>query len=92
MTCYCWGTTPPMATRAPSCASPVPNPPISGARPLTATLRLYQFDEITQTVPLSVTVYRVNSAWTEAAANWTLDADKFAEAYQFGSLPAAPGR
>ena len=52
---------------------PLPAPPVSGAQPSGATLRVYHYQtasEAEQTLPLTVTAHAITRNWAEGAATW----------------------
>lgn len=65
-----------------------PEPPIVGATPVAATLRLFQANAITATVPLTITTYRMTEDWYEPVTGWVTHAQSFAEAYGSDTVPA----
>lgn len=67
---------------------PLPQAPVTGASPVAATLRLFRYGEVTRTLPLTVTAYRVTSTWGESSAAWSTHSASFAEAYGSGQVPA----
>ena len=67
---------------------PLPEAPMQGATLLSAVVRLYHYDEVTTTVPLTITAYRVTEPWDEASAAWLTDSTSYAEAYGVAEIPA----
>ncbi len=67
---------------------PLPQAPVAGATPLAATLRLFRYSEVTRTLPLTVTAYRITSTWDESSATWNAHSASYAEGYGSGQVPA----
>ena len=63
-------------------------PPIEGATPVAANLRLYHWDEADAAVSLQVTAHRVTKPWDEETAAWYTDSTSYAEAYGSDEIPA----
>ena len=59
---------------------PMPQRPITGAVPISATVRLYHYQTVTemgQTDPLTITAHAVTTGWDEDSATWSTHADAF---------------
>ena len=67
---------------------PEPSAPLEGATPVAATLSLYHYAAVTQTVPLTITVHRVTDPWDETNAGWFTHSNSYAEAYGSTTIPA----
>lgn len=67
---------------------PLPEAPVEGADVLSADVRLYHYHEVTTTVPLTLTAYRVTDPWDEASATWLTNSATYGEAYGTAEIPA----
>ena len=66
----------------------MPVAPIAGAVPAEATLRLYNYKAISQTVPITITTHTVNEAWDEASVTWATHAESYTGVYGMGRIPS----
>jgi len=68
---------------------PVPTPPIAGATPLSATLRLYHYSAENPKLSVEITAYRMITSWDESSVTWNSHAQSYAEASASATIPSS---
>lgn len=85
-----WGLVRPMLRFA------LPSPPAPGAQVMTANVRVLNYRALSETLPMTLTLYHVTVPWEETSATWASHATAHGEAYGSATVlarePAEPYR
>lgn len=77
-----WGLVRPMLRFA------LPQAPAPGAQVVAANVRVLNYHAVSESLPVTLTLYRVTAPWEEASATWATHATAYGEAYGSASIMA----